>query len=66
MNRIQDIVNQLNDKERMEKIYKENQRNRERIIARVMKEEAERQRKAEIRLKRKKARIRWQNRKESK
>lgn len=66
MNRIQDIVNQLNDKERMDKIYKENQRNRERIIERVMKEEAERQRKAEIRLKRKKARIRWQNRKESK
>lgn len=54
MNRIQDIVNQLNDKERMDKIYKENQRNRERIIERVMKEEAERQRKAEIRLKRKK------------
>lgn len=66
MNRIQDIINQLNDKERMDKIYQENQRNRERIIARVMKEEAERQRKAEIRLKRKKARIRWQNRKESK
>lgn len=66
MNRIQDIINQLNDKERMDKIYQENQRNRERIIARVIKEEAERQRKAEIRLKRKKARIRWQNRKESK
>ena len=66
MNRIQDIINQLNDKERMDKIYKENQRNRERIIERVMKEEAERQRKAELRLKRKKARIKWQNRKESK
>lgn len=66
MNRIQDIVNQLNDKERMDKVYQENQMNRDRIIARFNEEEAERKRKAELRLKRKKARIKWQNRKESK
>ena len=63
MNRIQDIINQLNDKERMEKIHKQEQENQEKIAARIRKEREEQQIKEERRLKRKIARIKYQRRK---
>lgn len=59
MNRIQDIINQLNDKERMEKIHKQEQENKEKIENRIRKEREEQQIKEERRLKRKIARIKY-------